>query len=160
VKMFRRAILATSFVASLPQWDGTRLIAEGHSQGGGQALASAAFSSHVDALVVSCPTHCDHTAKPAGWPKILQEEDEADRVREVQYIDGVNFAARVSCPALFGICFLDTLCPPTGVFAAYNALQASKSAHHDPVTGHVYTDAFQDLTYRWVGKLLAATGNR
>ena len=155
IAMFRRAVAAVDFMASLPEWDGRHLIAEGHSQGGGQALAAAGMNPRVTALVASCPTHCDHTGRPAGWPQILSDKADSERMEQIRLIDGVNFASRIACPALFGICFLDSLCPPTGVFAAYNALRGPKSAHYEPTTGHVYTEAFQEATYRWVETLLS-----
>jgi cephalosporin-C deacetylase len=75
VPMFLRAVHALNVVANLPEWDGTNLVPEGHSQGGGQVLAAAALSPLVTGLITSCPTHCDHAApllgRPAGWPKVV-----------------------------------------------------------------------------------------
>jgi cephalosporin-C deacetylase len=156
VEMFCRAARAMDFVRSMPEWDNEHLIAAGHSQGGGQALAAAALNSGVSGLVLSCPTHCDHTAKPAGWPQILTERSDPELTARVRYIDGVNFASRITCPALFGVCLLDSTCPPTGVFATANAVSGPKSFHYEPYTAHIYTDAFDEVSDRWVAEHIKA----
>ena len=155
--MFLRASRAVDFVASLPEWDGEHLVVEGHSQGGGQALAAAALNEKVTALVVSCPTHCDHTGpvigRVAGWPKIVEVHDgvpDSAQVEAARYYDGVSFASRISVPASFSLGFLDDLCPPTGVYAAYNQLGGRKSIRHDVNVGHVHTDAAREAAHRWV----------
>jgi len=164
-EMFLRAARAVDFVASLPEWDGVHLIAEGHSQGGGQAIAAAALNPKVSALVVSCCTHCDHTGpvigRVAGWPKIVEVRDgvpDPAQVRAARYIDGMNFAARIRCPAMFSLGFLDDLCPPTGIYAAYNALRGPKTIRHDVAIGHVHTDECKAATYLWVEDYLRSGG--
>jgi cephalosporin-C deacetylase len=160
VPMFLRASLAVDFVASLPDWDRRHLHVEGHSHGGGQALAAAALNPRVTGVSVSCPTHCDHTGpvigRVAGWPRIVEMRDGVPDPRHVEasrYIDGVNFASRIRCPALFGACFLDDSCPPTGIYAAFNALAGPRTMHHEPLVGHHHTDAYRDAAFRWAGEL-------
>ncbi len=161
-EMFLRAARAVDFVAGHEDWDGRHLIVEGHSQGGGQALAAAALNEKVSAIVVSCSTHCDHTGpvigRVAGWPKIVEVRDgvpDPTQVTAARYIDGVNFASRISCPAMFSLGFLDDLCPPTGIYAAYNALHGRKEIRHDISVGHIHTDACKAATYKWVTLYLA-----
>jgi cephalosporin-C deacetylase len=47
-----------------------------------------------------------------------------DKVENVfsnlSYFDGVNFAARCNAHALFSTGLMDTICPPSTLFAAYN----------------------------------------
>jgi cephalosporin-C deacetylase len=45
----------------------------------------------------------------------------------LSYFDGVNFAARAKCPALFSVGLMDDICPPRTVFAAYNHFAGEKS---------------------------------
>jgi len=155
--MFLRATRAVDFLSQSEDWDGEHLIAEGHSQGGGQALAAAALSGKVTALVTSCSTHCDHTgpvvARAAGWPRIVRVRagvPDPQQVEAARYIDGVNFASSVRCPAMFSLGFLDDLCPPTGICAAYNSLRGPKEIRHEVDVGHVHTDACKAATYAWV----------
>jgi cephalosporin-C deacetylase len=39
----------------------------------------------------------------------------------LSYFDGVAFARRATAPALFSTALMDQICPPSTVFAAYNA---------------------------------------
>ncbi|WP_206188006.1 acetylxylan esterase, partial [Streptomyces neyagawaensis] len=45
----------------------------------------------------------------------------ADVQRTLAYFDGVHFAARGRAPALFSAALEDLTCPPSTVFAAFNA---------------------------------------
>ncbi|HRU24218.1 MAG TPA: acetylxylan esterase [Candidatus Latescibacteria bacterium] len=156
--MFQRAARAVDFLASRPEWDGAHLIAEGHSQGGGQAVAAAALNRKVNGLVVSCCTHCDHTGpavgRVAGWPKIVNVENgipDPAHLATARYIDAVNFAARISCPTFWSMAFLDDLCPSVGNYAAYNRLcSARKMVRHDVAVGHIHTDECKAATVKWV----------
>ena len=145
--MFLRAARAVDFLASRPEWNGVHLIAEGHSQGGGQAIAAAGLNQKVNALVVSCATHCDHTGpvigRVAGWPKLVEIKNgvpDPAHVAAARYVDGANFAARVKCPAFWSVSFLDDICPPTGNYAAFNRLRGPKTMRHDVPTAHIHTD--------------------
>ncbi len=160
-EMFLRAARAADYVAGHPDWDGANLIAEGHSQGGGQAIALAGLHGQVSALVASHPTHCDHAGivadRVAGWPKIVEVHDgvpDPDQLQAARYIDAVNFAARVRCPSLFCVGFMDDLCPPTGVYAAYNAVKGPKTMLNEPRVGHVHTETCKSTTYEWVRSIL------
>ena len=42
------------------------------------------------------------------------------------YFDGVNFAARTTAQALYSVGIMDTVCPPSTVYAAYNHLNSKK----------------------------------
>ena len=44
----------------------------------------------------------------------------------LSYFDEVNFAARASARALFSVGLMDSVCPPSTVFAAYNHYTAEK----------------------------------
>ncbi len=78
---------------------------------------------------------CDCVTVPvdaAGRPnaKVLQV---------VRYFDAVNFAARTKARALVGVGFVDPSCPPTTVYAAYNALRGPKRIITGPLSGHNLT---------------------
>ena len=72
-------------------------------------------------------------------PKILET---------VRYFDNVNFAARTHAKSAFvTVGFIDTTCPPTGVYAAYNALPIQKEIFNDVKAGHTNTpEASQAMT--------------
>ena len=49
-----------------------------------------------------------------------------DRVFEtLSYFDGVNFARRVTVPALFSVALMDDIVPPSTIYAAYNRLAST-----------------------------------
>jgi len=54
--------------------------------------------------------------------------------------------------------FIDTTCPPTSVYAAYNALRGPKEIFHDIKAGHTNTPAAREAMNAAVKKHLA--GNR
>jgi len=64
--------------------------------------------------------------RTAGWPKIIpvvNGKPDAAVVEASRYIDAVNFATRVKAKeAIVTTGFIDEVCPPTSVYAAFNAL--------------------------------------
>jgi cephalosporin-C deacetylase-like acetyl esterase len=165
--MFLRASRAVEYLSNRVEWDGKHLIAVGHSQGGGQALAAAALNRKVTALAVSCPTNCDHTGPLVGraacWPMLVETRNGAPdpvQAEASRYYDGVNFASRIGVPAFFSVAFLDDVCPPTGVYAAYNRLRGLRSVHHEIEASHVHTETAKAATARWVDAYLAGESVR
>jgi cephalosporin-C deacetylase len=120
----------------------------GSSQGGAQAIAAAGLDSRVSFFVAGVPAMCDHTGasvrRIAGWPKFIETKEKSpppEVVTAVRYFDAVNFAARAKAPGFFTVGFIDTTCPPTSVYAAYNALTTKKEIFHDITAGHTNTPA-------------------
>lgn len=142
--MFLRVIRALDFLTAQPEWDGKTLIVYGSSQGGFQAFAAAGLDARVTFFCAGVPAGCDHTGVAVGringWPKIVTLVDGKGVEAEMQsarYFDNVNFAIRARCKgAAVTVGFIDTVCPPTSVYAAYNALNMTKTLHTMPLTGH------------------------
>ena len=80
----------------------------------------------------------------SGWPRIFSSpamvknaglRAEAEKV--MPYFDIVNFARRVKCPVIMSVGFIDYVCAPTSVYAAYNALgSTNKVLHEVPMGNH------------------------
>jgi cephalosporin-C deacetylase-like acetyl esterase len=146
--MFLRVVRAIDFLTSLPEWDGKTLIVYGSSQGGFQAFAAAGLDERVTFICAGVPAGCDHTGmkvkRVAGWPKLVAwnengRPDEAS-LQAARYFDNVNFATRAKCRgAAVTVGFIDGTCPPTSVYAAYNALTVPKEIHMDVLAGHTNT---------------------
>ena len=90
------------------------------------------------------PTFCDHTGivsnRINGWPRIIPNgtaTPDPRVVEAVRYYDSVNFAPRVRAQVFFTVGFIDHICPPTGVYAAFNQLQTKKDIWNHLDTGHV-----------------------
>uniref|UniRef100_A0A7V4G8E6 Acetyl xylan esterase domain-containing protein n=1 Tax=Desulfobacca acetoxidans TaxID=60893 RepID=A0A7V4G8E6_9BACT len=48
-------------------------------------------------------------------------------------------SSRAKAPAIFTVGFIDTTCPPSTVYAAYNALQSPKTIYNDVLSRHENT---------------------
>jgi cephalosporin-C deacetylase len=58
---------------------------------------------------------------------LVIHRDKIDTIfANLAYFDGVNFAVRARCKALFSVALMDEICPPSTVFAAYNAFSGPK----------------------------------
>ncbi len=160
--MFQRLIRAIDFLTSQPEWDGKTVVVSGSSQGGFQAIVAAGLDPRVSFFAAGVPAGCDHTGaivgRIAGWPKFIPtgEKPSPAVVEAVRYYDCVNFAARAKAPGVFTIGFIDTTCPPTSVYAAYNALKTPKEIHHDIAAGHTNTPAARDFMRNAVLRHFAA----
>jgi cephalosporin-C deacetylase-like acetyl esterase len=148
--MLLRLMRAIDFLTAQPEWDGKTLIVYGSSQGGFQALAAAGLDERVTFICAGVPAGCDHTGSQAnrinGWPKIVPNgpdgKPDAAALQAARYFDCVNFATRAKCQgAAVTIGFIDTTCPPSSVYAAYNALPVPKKIHIDTLAGHTNTPA-------------------
>ncbi|HVJ45813.1 MAG TPA: acetylxylan esterase [Luteolibacter sp.] len=147
--MFLRAKRALDFLCSQPEWDGKTLIVSGGSQGGFQAFAAAALDDRVTMMVAHVPAGSDHTGmvvdRISGWPKIVPVTDgkpDPAVLAASRYIDNVNFATRCKAKkAVVSVGFVDGVCPPTGCYAAYNAITTKdKKMLHGLGMGHSVDD--------------------
>ncbi|GEP42332.1 acetylxylan esterase [Brevifollis gellanilyticus] len=145
--MFLRLVRAIDFLTAQPEWDGKTVIVYGSSQGGFQAFAAGALDERVTYICAGVPAGCDHTGisvdRINGWPKLVTITDGKPNEAELQtarYFDNVNFAQRCHAKgAAVTVGFIDTVCPPTSVYAAYNALTVPKQIHIDTLSGHTST---------------------
>jgi cephalosporin-C deacetylase len=64
--------------------------------------------------------------------------------KTLSYFDGMNFAVRSTSPALFSVALMDTICPPSTVYAAYNHYGGPKQIAVWPYNGHEGGEMFQD----------------
>jgi cephalosporin-C deacetylase len=134
LELFRRMMAAMRFLTSQPEWDGKTLIVYGSSQGGGMALAAAMLEPRVSLCCASVPGMCDHTGlsvgRVSGWPKLIPRDPDGGpnpkAMELARYYDGCNFATRIHAQVVMSVGFIDRTCPPTTVYAAYNALPAGK----------------------------------
>ncbi|MCX4736440.1 acetylxylan esterase [Streptomyces sp. NBC_01363] len=135
-RVFTDAVRAVEAARSHPLTDAARTAAIGESQGGGITLAVGGLIPDLVAIAPDVPFLCD-------FPRALTVTDRtpyrevgnylkthrgrAERARAtLSYFDGVHFAARGRAPALFSTALEDMTCPPSTVFAAFNAY-----AHQD-----------------------------
>lgn len=149
--MFLRLIRAMDFLTAQPEWDGRTLIVHGSSQGGAQSIVAAGLDSRVTFLAAGVPAMCDHTGvavgRVNGWPKFLSnppEQPDPRIVEAVRYYDAMNFATRTKAGGILTVGFIDPTCPPTSVYAAYNALAGRKEIFNDPAGTHAVSSKAGD----------------
>jgi len=116
---------------SHPLADAARTAAVGISQGGGITLAVGGLVPDLLAIAPDVPFLCDFPRATAltdrtpyrevGQYLSVHRQAKARVFTTLGYFDGVHFAARGRAPALFSTALEDDVCPPSTVFAAYNA---------------------------------------
>lgn len=150
LRMYLSCFRAVEYLKSRPDWDGSVLVVTGTSQGGQQAFVTAGLHPAVTAGMALVPAGADFNGGQVGrrvgfpyWPNSGPEKN-ADAVAEAgRYYDIVNFARRIRVPMLIGVGLEDHSCPPAGVFAAANQLQADHEMVILPRSGHQDVDGSQ-----------------
>ena len=155
---YRRVILGVirgiDYLCSRTDVDSSRVGIAGSSQGGALSLLVSGLDKRIKALTANVPAMCDHTGslygRPSGWPRLLAN-GEAERVlRTSGYYDAALNAALISVPALLAVGFVDRVCAPTSVYAAFNNLRGPKEIDHFPDMGHSFGPGWQDKAIGWM----------
>jgi cephalosporin-C deacetylase len=166
--LFRHIYLDTAqlagIVMELPEVDAGRVGVIGGSQGGGLTLACAALEPRVKKLAPVFPFLCDYKrvwemdlAKDAyeelrsffrNHDPQHQREDEI--FTKLGYIDNQYLANRIKGEVLMAVGLMDTICPPSTQFAAYNKITAPKSLEIYPDFGHEGLPGFSDKTLQFM----------
>jgi len=128
LNMYLRDRRAIDYIASRPDWDGRTIVATGTSMGGHQSLAAAALDSRVTAVVVNEPSGANTLGEvhgyQTGYPNWTSEDPRITTA--APYFDTVNFAPRIKAPLLLAVGFIDTTCPPAGLWMVVNQVPAHK----------------------------------
>ncbi|MFW5802132.1 MAG: alpha/beta fold hydrolase, partial [Spirochaeta sp.] len=149
--LFRQIFLDTAQLASIvmefPDVDPDRVAVMGWSQGGGLALACAALVPQVQRVISVYPFLCDYRRV---WDMDLAEkaygeivdyfrrfdprhEHEEEFYCRLGYIDVQYLTPRIRGEVLMATALMDTICPPSTQFAAFNKIPGKKSVklYHD-----------------------------
>ncbi|HEY3310436.1 MAG TPA: acetylxylan esterase [Anaerolineales bacterium] len=154
-RVFADAVRAVEAARSHPLVDENRLAVTGASQGGGIALAVAGLVPGLAAVMPDVPFLCHYRralelVDTDPYYEITRycksHRDHIEKVfQTLAYFDGLNFAVRASAPALFSVGLMDTICPPSTVFAAYNHYAGQKDIRVWEFNNHEGGEAFQSL---------------
>ncbi len=129
-RLITDAVRATDAARELPGVDASRVAVTGGSQGGALTLAVAGLVPDLVAAMPDVPFLCcirravELTGEYPYAEVTKYLSVRRDMVETVfgtlAYLDGVSFARRARAQALFSVALMDTICPPSTVFAAYN----------------------------------------
>lgn len=171
---FRQIFLDTAqlarIVMEMPQVDANRVGALGASQGGGLTLACAALEPRIRLAAPTYPFLCDYQRV---WELDLAENAYAElrdyfrrfdprHAREgaiftqLGYIDVQHLAARVRAEVLLTVCLMDTVCPPSTQFAAYNKLVGARSLLLYPDYAHETPPEHAEQVFQFMRRLTRA----
>lgn len=142
---FRNVFLDTAqlarIVMAMPEVDASRVGAYGGSQGGGLTLACAGLTPGLNSAAPHMPFLCDYRRV---WELDL-DKDAYDELRQyfrrfdprheraeavftkLGYVDAQHLAPRIRARLRMYTGLMDTICPPSTQFAAYNKVKAPKS---------------------------------
>ena len=116
-----------SFWAGL--WDEQNVKVEGGSQGGFQAIGTAALCPAVTELSASIPWLCDIGAGNSSFPTgtRIAAGNRPKYAAGYDYVDTIFLAKRVTCKTTIKAGLGDTTCPPSGTMAMFNNLVKGKN---------------------------------
>ena len=143
---FMDLIRAIDFVASRPEVDADKIVAEGGSQGGAFTFVASALDSRIKACAPTIPFLSDYEDyfKVARWPAnvFINYHNEHPEIswkhtyELLSYFDIKNFAPYIKCPLIMSVGLKDEVCPPHINFAAYNQVSSPKKYYAYPEQGH------------------------
>ncbi len=154
-RVFTDAVRAIEATRTHPQVDPSRMAVTGGSQGGGIAIAVAALVPDIAAAMPDVPFLSDFPraitfadSDPYGeivrYLKAHRNHVE-QALRTLSYFDVATLGRRAAAPALFSVGLMDEICPPSTVFAAYNAYGGPKEIREYPFNDHEGGQGFHDV---------------
>ncbi|MBN1764700.1 MAG: acetylxylan esterase [Sedimentisphaerales bacterium] len=169
--LFRQIFLDTAQLANIvmdmSDVDADRVGAIGGSQGGALTIACAALEPRIKRAVPIYPFLSDYI-------RVWEMDHAKDAYRELQeyfrhsdpthklesaifeklgYIDIQFLAPRIMAEVLWGIGLMDTICPPSTQFAAYNKITSPKTMVIYPDFGHEPLPGFYDQAFQFMARL-------
>jgi cephalosporin-C deacetylase len=166
--LFRHIYLDTAELARIvmgfPEVDPKRVGAMGGSQGGGLTLACVALEPRVKRAAPIFPFLCDYKRV---WEMDLakdayeelhaffrrfdpRHEREDEIFTRLGYIDVQFLADRIKAEVMMGVGLMDTICPPSSQYAAFNKIKSKKKTVIYPDFGHEGLPGFHDLTFQFM----------
>jgi cephalosporin-C deacetylase len=166
--LFRQIFLDTAqlakIVMDMPDVDETRVGVTGGSQGGALTVACAALEPRIARAAPIFPFLSDYKRV---W-EMDQAKDAYAELREyfrhfdplhqresavfetLGYVDIQHLAPRIRGEVLWACGLMDTICPPSSQFAAYNKITARKEMDIYPDFGHEHLPGIADRVFQFL----------
>ena len=166
--LFRAIFLDTAqlakIVMQMPEVDPARVGATGGSQGGGLTLACVSLEPRIKKAAPVFPFLCDYQRvweidqdvaaydELRAWFRRFdpRHEREAEIFTTLGYIDNQHLAPRIQAKVLMAVGLMDTICPPSTQFAAYNKISAPKSLVVYPDYAHEGLPDLNDKIFQFM----------
>jgi cephalosporin-C deacetylase len=166
--LFRHIFLDTAqlakIVMAMPEVDAARVGATGGSQGGALTIACASLEPGIKRAAPMFPFLCDYRrvwemdlAKDA-YCELLEyfrhtdplHKREAEIFMRLGYIDLQHIAKRIGAEVMMLTGLMDTICPPSTQFAAYNKITSPKKMVLYPDFGHEGLPESNDIIFEYM----------
>lgn len=169
---FRDVFLDTVQMAriamNMDEVDEERVGAFGGSQGGALTIACAALEPRIKKAAPVYPFLCDYKrvwemdlTDDAYWDikKFFRNfdpkhENEEECFTKLGYIDLQYLAPRIKADVMMFTGLMDTTCPPSTQFAAYNKMTCNKKSVIYPDFGHEGLPDSEEMTFEFMCELL------
>jgi cephalosporin-C deacetylase len=166
--LYRSIFLDTAqlakIVMEMPEVDPTRVGATGGSQGGGLTMACASLEPGIKRAAPVYPFLSDYQRvweidqavdayqELHDWFRRFDPRHEREQEIFIQlgYIDVQYLAPRIRGEVLMGVGLMDTICPPSTQFAAYNKISAPKTLAIYPDYGHENLPDINDKIFQFM----------
>ncbi len=166
--LFRSIFLDTAQLArtvlAFPEVDPARVGAMGGSQGGALTIACAALEPRIRRAAPVFPFLCDYQrvwemdqAKDAyqelrDYFRLFDPRHEREReiFTKLGYIDLQHLAPRIEGEVLMFTGLMDSICPPSTQFAAFNKIRSKKDVIIYPDFGHENLPGESDRTFNFM----------
>lgn len=169
--LYRAIFLDTAqlarIVMDMPEVDEKRVGATGGSQGGGLTLACAALEPRIRRAAPMFPFLSDYQRvweidqdvdayqELRDWFRRFdpRHERETDVFTRLGYIDVQHLVNRIQGEVMMAVGLMDTICPPSTQFAAYNKITAPKSLVVYPDYAHEDLPDIHDKIFNFLGAI-------
>jgi cephalosporin-C deacetylase len=164
-RLYVDAVRAVDAARGHSQIDAARVIVAGGSQGGGLALAAAGLRDDLAGVMADVPYLSDFrravsVAERGPYLEIARylkadRRRTEDVLRTLDYFDVASLVRSATAPALFSVGLQDEICPPSTVYAAYNAYGGPRRILEYPYNDHEGGEGFQrQAQLEWLADLL------